>query len=57
MSVGQAAKYLKVGRTTIYNLVNKKILPTTKLKGKRAILIPLQELVNYKKVWLDKREE
>lgn len=49
MGVGQAAKYLGVGRSTIYRLRNKKILATTSHKEKQTTLIPLQELVNYKK--------
>jgi excisionase family DNA binding protein len=49
MGVGQAAKYLGVGRSTIYRLRDKKILSTTKNKWKQTTLIHLQELVSYKK--------
>lgn len=49
VGVGQAAKYLGVGRSTIYRLRDKKILSTTKHKWKQTTLIPLQELVNYEK--------
>jgi excisionase family DNA binding protein len=50
MGVGQAAKYLGVGRSTIYRLRDKKILSTTKHKWKQTTLIPCEELSNYKKV-------
>jgi DNA-binding XRE family transcriptional regulator len=49
MSLGQAAKYLGVGRSTIYRLRNKKILSTTNHIFKQATLIPLQELEYYKR--------
>lgn len=48
MGVGQAAKYLGVGRSTIYRLIDKKILSTTKHKWKQTTLIPFQELTGAK---------
>lgn len=49
MNVGQAAKYLGVGRSTIYRLRNKKILSTTNHIYMQETLIPLKELEDYKR--------